>query len=113
MTSRTKYVVACLSGHGVGPEVMGQASRALARVSHLHGFRVEEIHPPFGAGAFTQSGHALPLETRRATLAAQAILVAAGNSPRSPAWNRSSTSRPASIASASEREGRSRSSAPG
>ncbi|HEU0245480.1 MAG TPA: isocitrate/isopropylmalate family dehydrogenase [Gaiellaceae bacterium] len=81
MTSRTRYVVACLSGHGVGPEVMAQASRALASVSHLHGFRVDEIHPPFGAGAFTQSGHALPVETRRATLAAQAILVAAGNEP--------------------------------
>jgi isocitrate/isopropylmalate dehydrogenase len=65
----------------VGPEVMGQASRALARVSHLHGFRVDEIHPPFGAGAFTQSGHALPPETRRATLAADAVLVAAGNEP--------------------------------
>ena len=81
MTSKTKYVVACLSGHGVGPEVMAQASRALARVSHLHGFQVDEIHPPFGAGAFTQSGHALPPETRRATLAAHAVLVAAGNEP--------------------------------
>lgn len=81
MTSRTRYLVACLSGHGVGPEVMAQASRALARVSHIHGFRVDEIHPPFGAQAFTQSGHALPTETRRATLAAQAILVAAGNEP--------------------------------
>jgi 3-isopropylmalate dehydrogenase len=81
MTSRTKYVVACLSGHGVGPEVMAQASRALACVSHLHGFRVDEIHPPFGAAAFTQSGHPLPVATRRATLAAQAILVAAGNEP--------------------------------
>lgn len=81
MTSRTRYLVACLSGHGVGPEVMAQASRALARVSHIHGFRVDEIHPPFGAEAFTQSGHALPTETRRATLAAQAILVAAGNEP--------------------------------
>jgi 3-isopropylmalate dehydrogenase len=81
MTSRTRYVVACLSGHGVGPEVMAQASRALARVSHIHGFRVEQIHPPFGAEAFTQSGHTLPTETRRATLAAHAILVAAGNEP--------------------------------
>ena len=81
MTSRMRYVVACLCGHGVGPEVMAQASRALARVSRLHGFQVDEIHPPFGAGAFTQSGHALPTETRQATLAAQAILVAAGNEP--------------------------------
>ena len=81
MTSRTTYSVACLSGHGIGPEVMAQASRALDRVSRLHGFRVAEIHPPFGAAALTQSGHALPGETRRATLAAEAILVAAGNEP--------------------------------
>src|SRR3972149_3635844 len=81
MTSRMRYVVACLCGHGVGPEVMAQASRALARVSRLHGFQVDEIHPPFGAGAVTQSGPALPTETRQATLAAQAILVAAGNAP--------------------------------
>jgi isocitrate/isopropylmalate dehydrogenase len=60
---------------------MAEASRALAGVSRLHGFQVDEIHPPFGAGAFTQSGHALPAETRRATLATQAILVAAGNEP--------------------------------
>ena len=51
------------------------------RVSHLHGFRVEETIRRSAAGAFTQSGHALPVETRRATLAAQAILVAAGNEP--------------------------------
>ena len=81
MTRRTTYTVACLSGHGIGPEVMAQASRALERVSRLHGFRIAEIHPPFGAEALTQSGHALPGETRRATLAAEAILVAAGNEP--------------------------------
>jgi 3-isopropylmalate dehydrogenase len=72
-----RYVVACLAGHGIGPEVMAEASRALARVSRLHGFRVEEVHAPFGGEAVTQSGHALPPATREATLAADAILVAA------------------------------------
>ena len=81
MTSRTTYTVACLSGHGIGPEVMAQASRALERVSRLHGFRIDEIHPPFGGEALPQSGRALPTATRRATLGAQAILVAAGNEP--------------------------------
>lgn len=81
MTRRSTYTVACLSGHGIGPEVMAQASRALAHVSRLHGFTVEETHPPFGAEAFTQSGHALPVSTRRATLATQAILVAAAKEP--------------------------------
>jgi 3-isopropylmalate dehydrogenase len=75
------YTVACLSGHGIGPEVMGEASRALARVSRLHGFLVEETHPPFGGEAFTQSGRALPAATRQATLAAHAVLVTAAGEP--------------------------------
>jgi 3-isopropylmalate dehydrogenase len=79
MTRRTTYVLACLSGHGIGPEVMAEASRALARVSRLHGFRIEETHPPFGAEAVTQSGHALPPSTRKATLSADAILVASAH----------------------------------
>ena len=79
--SKKRYAVACLSGDGIGPEVMAEASRALARVSRLHGFWVDETHPPFGGEAFTQSGHALPAATRQATLAAQAILVAAAGAP--------------------------------
>jgi len=81
VTSRRTYTVACLSGHGIGPEVMAEASRALAEVSRLHGFSVEQTHPPFGSEAFTQSGHALPNATRLATLAAEAILVAAAAEP--------------------------------
>lgn len=78
------HVVACLSGHGIGPEVMAQASRAMERVSRFHGFRVEETHPVFGAEAVAQSGHALPGRTRRTTLEADAILAAAGNEPALP-----------------------------
>lgn len=77
---RTRHVT-CLSGPGTGPEVMAEACRALALVSRLHGFRVRETHPPFGGEAFTQSGHALPAATRRATLAAEAILVANAEEP--------------------------------
>lgn len=81
MRRGSRYAVACLSGHGVGPEVMAQASRALARVSRLHGFVVEDAHPPFGGEAFARSGHALPSSTRRATLASDAILVACPEEP--------------------------------
>ena len=45
MTTRTTYTIACLSGHGIAPEVMAEASRALAKVSALHGFRIRETHP--------------------------------------------------------------------
>ncbi len=75
------YAVVCLSGNGIGPEVMAEASRALARVSRLHGFRVKETHAPFAGEAFAQSGHALPQSTRQATLEAEAILVAAAHAP--------------------------------
>jgi 3-isopropylmalate dehydrogenase len=77
--ARATYVVTCLSGHGIGPEVMAEASRALAQVSRLHGFRVQEVHPPFGRQAVTQFGRAFPATTRHATLAADAVLVARGS----------------------------------
>ena len=80
MTTRT-YVVACLAGHGIGPEVMAEASRALASVSHLHGFSVQEVHPPFDGEAVTQSGRPFPALTRDATLSADAVLVAGASEP--------------------------------
>jgi isocitrate/isopropylmalate dehydrogenase len=81
MTERKAYSVVCLSGHGIAAEVMAEASRALARVSHLHGFRVRETHPPFGSEGLTQSGLALPPATRRETLGAEAVLVASQSAP--------------------------------
>ena len=75
------YRIACLTGNGIGPEVMGEASRALAHVSRLHGFVVEEIHQPFGAEAIARSGHPLPAATRDATLGADAVLVAGATEP--------------------------------
>ena len=79
--ARPRYVVACLAGNGIGPEVMAEASRALAEVSSLHGFCVDEVHPPFAGEAMTRDGHPLPPTTRRATLAAEAILVAGSSQP--------------------------------
>ena len=68
MTARQTYVVACLAGHGIGPEVTAAASRALARLGREHGFDVEELHPPFDTEALTRSGHPLPAATRRRDL---------------------------------------------
>ena len=69
MTARQTYVVACLAGHGIGPEMTAAASRALARLGREHGFDVEELHPPFDSEALTRSGHPLPVATRNATRA--------------------------------------------
>jgi 3-isopropylmalate dehydrogenase len=76
MSGRRTYVVACLAGHGIGPEVTAAASRALAQLSRQHGFRIDEVHPPFDGEAVLRSGHPLPPSTRRATRAADAVLVA-------------------------------------
>ncbi len=81
MSPRRTFVIACLAGHGIGPEVTAAASRALAQVSRHHGFRVEEVHPPFDGEAVMQSGHPLPAATRRAALSADAVLVAGATAP--------------------------------
>jgi 3-isopropylmalate dehydrogenase len=77
MTGKPRYTVACLAGNGIGPEVMGEASRAVTAVSRLHGFAVDEVHVPFGGEALARSGQLLPLQTRLAYLRADAVLVAA------------------------------------
>ena len=81
MTARQTYVVACLAGHGIGPEITAAASRALARLGREHGFDVEELHPPFDTEALTRSGHTLPPATRQATASADAVLVAGDGAP--------------------------------
>ena len=75
--SRRAYTVACLARHGIGPEVMAEASRALTAVSLQHGFHVDERHVPFGADALTRFGRSFPLSSRSALLGADAVLVAA------------------------------------
>lgn len=76
--SRKRYTVACLTGNGVGPELIGEASRALEAASGLHGFVVDEDHVPFGADALMRLGHPYPTSSRHSVLGADAVLVAPG-----------------------------------
>ena len=48
--------VACLAGSGVGPELMAEAARVLARLSELHSLSIEEAHLPFAGEAMTRFG---------------------------------------------------------
>lgn len=82
--SRNRYSVVFLAGHGIGPEVTAEASRAVEAASRLHGFAVDGQHVPFGADAFMRFGHPYPLSTRRAVLAADAVLVGPGGEPVDP-----------------------------
>lgn len=75
------WTVACLAGDGVGPELMGEASRALAEVRRLHALRIDDVHLPFGGEAMTRFGHPLPAATREAYRRADAILVTAPADP--------------------------------
>ncbi len=75
------YSVACLSGDGIGPELMAEASRAVAEAGRLHGFRVDEVHAPFAGEAVSRHGHPLPPETRAACREADAVLVALTREP--------------------------------
>lgn len=81
MTGRRTYVVTCLAGHGIGPEITAAASRALGGLAREHGFAIEELHPPFDTEALTRSGHLLPAATRQATACADAVLVAGDAAP--------------------------------
>lgn len=79
--SRHEHTVACLAGGGVGPELMAETSRALAEVSRLHNFVLDELHVPFGSQALSASGHPLPPATRAACRSADAVLAAGGKEP--------------------------------
>jgi 3-isopropylmalate dehydrogenase len=78
--SRT-WTVACLAGDGVGPELMGEASRVLAEVARLHSLRIDDVHLPFGGEAMTRVGHPLPLSTRNAYRSADAVFVSSPDEP--------------------------------
>jgi 3-isopropylmalate dehydrogenase len=78
---KKRYTVACLSGDGIGPEVMAEASRALADVCRMHGFTLDEQHVAFGGDAVRRFGHALPASTRAVCRRADAVLVATTTEP--------------------------------
>jgi 3-isopropylmalate dehydrogenase len=81
MKTNKRFTVACLSGDGIGPELMAEASRAVAEAGRLHRFRVEEVHVPFAGEAVSRHGHPLPAETRAACRRADAVLVALTKEP--------------------------------
>jgi 3-isopropylmalate dehydrogenase len=81
MKRRKRYTVACLSGDGIGPELMAEASRALVEAGRLHGFRIDEVHAPFAGEAVSRHGHPLPAVTRTACRQSDAVLVALTREP--------------------------------
>ena len=78
--SRTA-TVACVTGSGTAPELMAEAMLALDAVGRLHGLTIDETHVTFGAVAVARAGQAVPVLTRAAVLAADAVLVAGAEEP--------------------------------
>jgi 3-isopropylmalate dehydrogenase len=81
MNRKKRYTIACLSGDGIGPELMAEASRALVEAGRLHGFGIDEVHAPFAGEAVSRHGHPLPASTREACRNADAVLVALTKEP--------------------------------
>ena len=78
MTGRVS-TIACLAGDGVGPELMAEASRALAAVGRAHSFTLAEVHLTVGREALLRYGHPLPSVTRSGYRDVDAILAASPN----------------------------------
>jgi 3-isopropylmalate dehydrogenase len=73
--------IAVLPGDGVGPEVVDAALSVLARAGECHGFALETEALLIGASAVAAAGSPFPDSTRRAVLAADAVLLGAVGDP--------------------------------
>jgi 3-isopropylmalate dehydrogenase len=77
-----KATVAVLPGDGIGPEVVSQARRVLARVTEIGGHQFEFIEALMGGCAIDATGSPLPDDTLAVCENADAILLGAVGGPR-------------------------------
>lgn len=59
-SSMKKYKIAYIPGDGIGPEVTGEARKALSRAGEKFGFSLEWREFPYGAGHYLATGEILP-----------------------------------------------------
>lgn len=74
--------IVTLPGDGIGPEVTGQAVRVLKAVAERFGHQLTYESHLIGGGAIDATGSALPDESLRASLAADAVLLGAVGGPK-------------------------------
>lgn len=78
----TTYRVAIVAGDGIGPEVVDAAVQVLEAGLRLeHGFALEFLDAPAGAGTYLRTGEALPASTLETCREADAILLGACGLP--------------------------------
>ncbi len=80
--TRPVPIVACLAGDGIGPEVMAEAGRVIDTAGELFGFRVRQVHQPFGGDAIDKHGDPFPSHVRAAVKASDSVLLGAVGGPR-------------------------------
>ena len=74
--------VLVMEGDGIGPEIVAQARRVLEAVNELDSLGIEFSEANLGGGAYEESGHPYPEETKEKALAADAILFGAVGGPQ-------------------------------
>jgi 3-isopropylmalate dehydrogenase len=86
-----KARIAVIAGDGIGPEVVAEGTRVLARVAKKFGHDFQTSEAPFGGAAIDLTGDPLPKTTLDDCLAADAVLLGAIGGPK---WGPSSPVRP-------------------
>ncbi|MGJ3239006.1 MAG: 3-isopropylmalate dehydrogenase [Anaerolineae bacterium] len=77
-----KATIATLAGDGIGPEVMVQALKVLAKIGDQYGHEFTTRDALIGGAAIDATGTSLPDETIKICEAADAILLAAVGGPK-------------------------------
>lgn len=78
MTAR----IAVLAGDGIGPEIVGEAIRALKAVAALYELDITFEEALVGGAAYDATGHPLPPETLALCKASEAVLLGAVGGPK-------------------------------
>jgi 3-isopropylmalate dehydrogenase len=78
------YRIAAIDGDGIGPEVMGQARKALAAAGHRFHFDLEYTHFDLGGQRYLTTGEVLPDEELALIRNHDAILLGAVGTPDVP-----------------------------
>jgi 3-isopropylmalate dehydrogenase len=69
--------IAVLPGDGIGPEIVGEAVKVLARLRDDFGLKIEMEEAPVGGAGYDASGHPLPEATLALAKESDAILLGA------------------------------------
>ena len=76
------YNIAVLPGDGIGPEVVAQAVKVLHSISEMHQVNFDLQYADLGAVAIDKTGKALPDDTLKKCMEADAVLLGAIGDPR-------------------------------